>query len=148
MTRREVDTFLGMTSRSGVSHQPGLDGLRGLAVAAVVAFHSGLGVLPGGYLGVSLFFTLSGVVIGTVIIHEVRATRRFSLRRFWSRRARRLLPAAWIVLAFVAVGRLVTSLLSATTAEDVAASWLNVANWHFLAEQASYRELFTRPMAR
>jgi peptidoglycan/LPS O-acetylase OafA/YrhL len=147
VTRREVDQFVGMTSRSGIAHQPGLDGIRGLAVAAVVVFHTGLGLAPGGFLGVSLFFTLSGVVIGTVIIHELRATRRFSLRRFWSRRARRLLPAAWLVLAFIAVARLVTTWFSATTTGDVAASWLHVANWHFLAEDSSYRDLFTGPSA-
>ncbi len=136
-----------MTSRSGIAHQPGLDGIRGLAVAAVVLFHTGLGVLPGGYLGVSLFFTLSGVVIGTVIIHELRAHRRFSLRRFWSRRARRLLPAAWLVIAFIAVARLVSARFQATSASDVAASWLNVANWHFLLEDTSYRDLFSGPSA-
>lgn len=147
MTRRGVDNFLGMTSRSGIAHQPGLDGIRGLAVAAVVAFHTGLGIVPGGYLGVSLFFTLSGVVIGTVIIHELRATRHFSLRRFWTRRARRLLPAAWLLLAVVAVARLVTTRFSATSTTDVAASWLHVANWHFLVEEASYRDLFSGPSA-
>lgn len=136
-----------MTARSGITYQPGLDGIRGLAVAAVVAFHTGAGVLPGGYLGVSLFFTLSGVVIGTVIIHELRATRGFSLREFWGRRARRLLPAAWMVLAVVAIGRLVSARLSATTTADVAASWLHVANWQFLAREQSYQDLFTGPSA-
>ena len=138
--------FAGLTTPHGVAHQPGLDGLRGLAVAAVVAFHTELGVLPGGYLGVSLFFTLSGVVIGTVILHELSATGRFSLRRFWARRARRLLPAAWVVLAVLAVGLPFADALAATSRSDVAASWLNVANWHFLSEE-SYGDLFRGPSA-
>ena len=136
-----------MTARSGITHQPGLDGIRGLAVAAVVAFHTGAGVVPGGFLGVSLFFTLSGVVIGTIILHELRATRGFSPREFWGRRARRLLPVAWVVLAVVAVGRLLSARLSATTTADVAASWLHVANWQFLAREQSYQDLFTGPSA-
>jgi len=142
-----VETFVELTSPDGVRQQPGLDGIRGLGVAAVVAFHSGLGVLPGGYLGVSLFFTLSGVVIGTVILHEISATGRLSLRRFWSRRARRLLPAAWVVLVVVAVARPFTERMAATSRGDVAASWLHIANWHFLVEETSYRNLFEGPSA-
>lgn len=136
-----------MTARSGVAHQPGLDGLRGLAVAAVLVFHTGLDWLPGGFLGVSLFFTLSGVVIGMVIIHELRATKAFSLGRFWLRRARRLLPAAWLVLALVALGRAVTPRLSDTTSADIIASWLHVANWQFLVKDQSYDDLFGGPSA-
>ena len=62
-----------------MAHQPGLDGLRGLAVAAVVAFHLGIDEVGGGFLGVSLFFTLSGLLIGTLILDEVVTTGRFSL---------------------------------------------------------------------
>ncbi|MDQ3469461.1 MAG: acyltransferase [Actinomycetota bacterium] len=147
MTRRDAQNFAALTSPTGVRHQPGLDGIRGLGVAAVVVFHSGLGVLPGGYLGVSLFFTLSGVVIGTVILQEIGSTGGLSLRDFWTRRARRLLPAAWIVLAVVALARPLADSLASTSRGDVAASWLHVANWHFLAEETSYHNLFEGPSA-
>ena len=140
-------TFARMTGPHGVTHQPGLDGLRGLAVAAVVAFHLGIDEVSGGYLGVSLFFTLSGVLIGTLILNEIVTTGRFSLPAFWRRRARRLLPPALVTLAVVAVGRIVTADLEATTRADIVASGLNVANWHFLAQDSSYAELFGGPSA-
>jgi peptidoglycan/LPS O-acetylase OafA/YrhL len=140
-------TFARFTGASGLTHQPGLDGVRGLAVAAVVAFHLDVGNVSGGYLGVSLFFTLSGVLIGTLILNEVVTTGRFSLPGFWRRRARRLLPPALLTLAVVAVGRLVTAGLEATSRADVVASGLNVANWHLLVQGSSYAELFSGPSA-
>ena len=140
-------TFARFTGASGLTHQPGLDGVRGLAVAAVVAFHLGIGNVSGGYLGVSLFFTLSGVLIGTLILNEVVTTGRFSLPGFWRRRARRLLPPALLTLAVVAVGRLLTADLEATTRADIVASGLNVANWHLLAQGSSYEALFSGPSA-
>ena len=143
----ELTPFTRWTGPHGLVHQPGLDGLRGLAVAAVVAFHLGIDEASGGYLGVSLFFTLSGFLIGTLILDEVVTTGRFSLPAFWRRRVRRLLPPALITLAVVAVGRRLTPALEATTRGDIVASSLNVANWHFLAEGSSYAELFGGPSA-
>ena len=140
-------TFARMTGPHGVTHQPGLDGLRGLAVATVVTFHLGIEQVSGGYLGVSLFFTLSGILIGTLILNEIVNTGGFSLPAFWRRRARRLLPPALITLAVVAVGRIVTADLEATTRADVVASGLNIANWHFLAQDSSYADLFGGPSA-
>ena len=98
-----------MTADGRIRQQPGLEGLRGLAVAAVVVFHIGRGWLPGGYLGVSLFFTISGVVIGSVLLAEIERTGRMSVGHFFARRARRLYPAAWLVLAAVAVLRVTTT---------------------------------------
>lgn len=139
--------FERLTTADGVTNQPGLDGLRGLAVGAVVLFHLGVGGVSGGYLGVSLFFTISGVLIGTIVLHELTTTGGFSLRRFWLRRARRLLPAALVTLAAVAVARHLTADLSDTSGADVVASALNVANWHFLSSDASYADLFGGPSA-
>src|SRR5258708_39055667 len=77
-------------------YQPGLDGLRGLALVAMLAFHDGR--LRGGFLGLSTFFTLSGFLITGLLLSERSASGRVSLRRFFARRFRRLLPAAWIRL--------------------------------------------------
>ncbi len=97
------------STRSGharLKHMPGLDGLRGAAVAAVVFFHDAPlwngdrdGRLVGGYLGVDLFFTLSGFLITSLLLAEWTGTGAISLKTFWSRRARRLLPAVLVVLA-------------------------------------------------
>src|SRR6185295_9811693 len=77
-------------------HVPALDGLRGLAVAIVVAFH--LGHLQGGFLGVDLFFVLSGFLITSLLVAGARAEGRVNLGAFWARRARRLLPAMLVVV--------------------------------------------------
>lgn len=126
---------------------PSLDGLRGIAVAAVVLFH--LGYLPGGLLGVDLFFVLSGCLITGLLLHEVQATSRLSLMAFWGRRIRRLFPAVAVVLALTAgaVWLLARSEyaqvdhgMASTTAADGLWAQLNLANWHLLAENASYWE--------
>ena len=143
----ETTPFARWIGPHGLAHQPGLDGLRGLAVAAVVAFHLGIDQVGGGFLGVSLFFTLSGLLIGTLILDEVVATGRFSLPAFCRRRARRLLPPALVTLAVIAVGRVLIPALHATTRGDVVAAGLNVANWHLLAEGSSYADLFGGPSA-
>ena len=86
--------------RSG--HKPALDGLRGVAIAAVVLYHAG-GPVPGGYLGVDLFFALSGFLITTLLVDEFSERGTVSLAAFYQRRARRLVPAlACVLLAFVA----------------------------------------------
>src|SRR5574341_1844588 len=81
-------------------HMPALDGLSGLAVTGVLLFHAGH--LTGGYLGVDLFFVLSGFLITSLLLTERRATGRVSLPGFWARRARRLLPALFGMLTGVA----------------------------------------------
>lgn len=133
--------------RSPLGYLPGLDGLRGLAVAAVVCFHGGWSWMRGGFLGVSLFFTLSGFLITSLLVAETNADGRVSLKRFWVRRARRLLPAAWITLtgalllgAFVVDGGVMRRLPA-----DVLAALANVANWRFLFAKASYAQLFSAP---
>ncbi|MHB1855711.1 MAG: acyltransferase family protein, partial [Acidimicrobiales bacterium] len=82
---------------------PGLDGLRALAVCAVLAFHFGVPGVGGGMLGVDIFFALSGFLITTLLLAERAETGGVSLGRFWQRRARRLLPALILTLAGTAV---------------------------------------------
>src|SRR3954469_11780834 len=74
----------------GLPYLPALAGLRGLAVSAVLLFHADLGWLPGGHLGVSVFFTLSGFLITALLLIERSRTARIDLGRFWRHRARRL----------------------------------------------------------
>src|SRR3954453_7511133 len=93
------------TARSATSprlkHEPALDGLRGAAVAGVLVFHGGH--LTGGFLGVDAFFVLSGFLITSLLLTEVRSTGHVGLAHFWIRRARRLLPALAMVLVAVAL---------------------------------------------
>ncbi|MET0143692.1 MAG: acyltransferase [Ilumatobacteraceae bacterium] len=147
MERPDRRAFEDMTAGGRIRQQPGLEGLRGLAVAAVVIFHTGEGWLPGGFLGVSLFFTISGVVIGSVLLKEVRSTGSMAVGGFFARRARRLYPAAWTVLAAVALLRVTTTVLAGTSGADIVTSFLQVANWHFVFQGTSYSDLFAGPPA-
>lgn len=123
---------------------PALDGLRAVAVVAVVLFHCDASWARGGFLGVSLFFTLSGFLITRLLIDEHAQTGRIALGTFWSRRVRRLAPAALLCLALV----LATSRWLLTPAEiqtlrgDITAATASVANWRFLSAGDSYAELF------
>ncbi|MEV6442867.1 acyltransferase [Amycolatopsis sp. NPDC051716] len=123
-------------------HLPALDGLRGVAILGVLAFHTGH--LPGGFLGVDLFFTLSGYLITDLLLREVGATGAVSLGAFWGRRIRRLLPALVTMLAGVTL--LVWAAgppdLVRTTLDDGPWVQLNLLNWHLLAESAGYWDRF------
>jgi peptidoglycan/LPS O-acetylase OafA/YrhL len=128
-------------------HEPGLDGLRGLALAGVLAFHGGFSWAVGGFLGVSTFFTLSGFLITSLLLAEHGATGRIDLRRFWSRRFRRLLPAALVALG----GVVVFGVTVATNDQvrdlrgDVLSALGYAANWRFVLAGRSYGDLFTSP---
>jgi peptidoglycan/LPS O-acetylase OafA/YrhL len=89
-------------------HQPGLDGLRAVSVIAVICYHAGFGWMRGGWIGVEVFFVVSGFLITTLLLEERAQHRRVSVPRFWMRRARRLLPALAVVLAVVGVWALIT----------------------------------------
>ncbi|MEN9504472.1 MAG: hypothetical protein RI958_398, partial [Actinomycetota bacterium] len=129
------------TSRIG--YVPGLDGLRALAVVAVLLFHSGYRWASGGFLGVSVFFTLSGYLITTLLLAEFEQAGRISLKGFYARRARRLLPASLLCLgAVVAAWPWWTDSQRRDLPGDVIAVVANVANWRFAFAEASYRELF------
>ncbi|HEX8753901.1 MAG TPA: acyltransferase family protein [Solirubrobacterales bacterium] len=82
-------------------YMPGLDGLRAIAVLSVIAFHLGFGWAPGGLLGVAIFFTLSGYLITDILLSQLSARGRIKLGAFWLGRARRLLPALFVMLAIV-----------------------------------------------
>lgn len=126
-----------------IGYVPGLDGLRALAVIAVLLFHSGYGWASGGFLGVSVFFTLSGYLITTLLLAEFDQTGRISLKAFYARRARRLLPASLLCLGAVTVTwPLWTDSQKRDLPGDVMAAVANVANWRFAFAESSYQDLF------
>ena len=90
------------------AYVPGLDGIRALAVLAVLGYHLGLPHFSGGLLGVGVFFTLSGFLITRILLASWARTGTLELRRFWLHRARRLLPALGLVLAVVLAGTALT----------------------------------------
>jgi peptidoglycan/LPS O-acetylase OafA/YrhL len=123
-------------------HLPALDGLRGVAILGVLLFHTGH--LSGGFLGVDLFFALSGYLITDLLLREVEANGAVSLVAFWGRRVRRLLPALATMLAgvTVVVWAVGSPDLVRTTLADGPWVQLNLVNWHLLAESASYWDRF------
>ncbi|HEX4490820.1 MAG TPA: acyltransferase [Acidimicrobiia bacterium] len=126
---------------------PALDGLRGVAVLAVLLFHDNR--LTGGYLGVDLFFVLSGFLITTLLLVEHRDRGRVGLARFYERRARRLLPALGVALVLVAIYASVWAQASELPRLrwDGIATLFYFANWRDIAAKQSYWDIFTAPSA-
>jgi peptidoglycan/LPS O-acetylase OafA/YrhL len=93
-------SVLGGRTAAGTSRRADIQGLRALAVLLVVAFHAGLPV-PGGFMGVDVFFAISGFVITTMLLSELESSSGIDFPRFYLRRARRLLPALALMLSFV-----------------------------------------------
>jgi peptidoglycan/LPS O-acetylase OafA/YrhL len=118
---------------------PGLDGIRALAVTTVIVFHLLPGTLVGGYLGVDIFFVVSGFLITTLLLRERAATGRISLRGFWVRRARRLLPALALLLLVCCTAALVVGgdVLVGLGTQVVGAVTFS-SNWLFIAAGSSY----------
>ncbi|MEV4759694.1 acyltransferase family protein [Micromonospora sp. NPDC049559] len=132
---------------AAVPYHPALDGMRALAVAAVLAFHGGVAALPGGFLGVDAFFVLSGFLITSLLLAERARTGRIALVAFWARRARRLLPALLLMLGTVAVaGRwlLPGTELGALRA-DLLAALGYVANWRMSYRGGDYFAVTASP---
>ncbi len=131
---------------SSIKHLPALDGLRGAAVLGVVVFHADAG-LRGGYLGVDLFFVLSGFLITSILFAEIDKTGRVDLARFWVRRARRLFPALLSLMPAIALYAAFFASpdeLSGLRA-DALATLAYVANWRQILSDKSYWDLFTAP---
>jgi peptidoglycan/LPS O-acetylase OafA/YrhL len=126
---------------------PALDGLRGVAVIAVLWFHEGR--LRGGYLGVDLFFVLSGFLITSLLLVEQRDRGRVRLGRFYERRARRLLPALGVALVGVAVYAAVWAqpVELPRIRWDGIATLFYFANWRDIATKQSYWDVFRAPSA-
>ena len=118
---------------------PGIDGLRGLAVIAVVLYHFFKPTFHGGFLGVDVFFVLSGFLITSLLIRERASTGRISLKYFWTRRIRRILPAAFTVMATVAA---ITLVIAGDSQVGMGWQMLSILtfsnNWVQIAQSHSY----------
>lgn len=136
-------------------HLPALNGLRGVAVIGVVAYHLQLGWAKGGYLGVDLFFVLSGFLITTLLLEEWVGSGRIHLAAFWGRRARRLLPALFLVVCALALYLMANALWGGPGANglvdlsglrgDGISTLLYVNNWHSIFAHQSYFAQFSSP---
>jgi peptidoglycan/LPS O-acetylase OafA/YrhL len=129
-----------------LTYLPGLDGLRALAVLAVMFYHAGVGFMVGGFLGVDVFFVISGFLITSLLLSERGQAGHTNLKAFWWRRARRLLPALFLLL-FVTVIFSVIFLPGELTGlrGDVVAALTYVTNWELIFNQRSYFEAIGRP---
>lgn len=129
-----------------LGYLPSLDGIRAIAVLAVMIYHSAVPWLPGGFLGVDVFFVLSGFLITSLLLQEVEKTGGIDFKRFYLRRIRRLVPA---FLAVILVSALLILLFAQDSAakyrEDVLASMLYVNNWWNIFGDQSYFEAIGRP---
>jgi len=127
-------------------YMPGIDGLRAIAVIAVILYHAEFGFIPGGFLGVEVFLVISGYLISSLLILELLRTGSVNLKDFWLRRARRLLPALGVLLILTVAG----ALLFARDAlfrlnQDVLGALTYSTNWVMIFRQESYFEAFSRP---
>jgi peptidoglycan/LPS O-acetylase OafA/YrhL len=135
-----------MATKRGIQYIPAIDGLRAIAVLAVMFYHLGFSWIPGGFLGVDLFFVISGYVITRLILDSIAQSGGLDLRKFYIARARRLLPALvfMLVTTTIAIGiwapdtikRLVT---------DIPFSLTGVMNWWLVFRQQDYFEAIGRP---
>lgn len=130
-----------------LTYQPALDGLRGVAVLWVLLYHGAVRWARGGFLGVDVFFVLSGYLITALLLTEWRAHGTVDLRAFWARRARRLLPALLVLMVAVAgLAPLLTSAASRGRLRgDGLATLFYVANWRFVFSGHSYFDQFAAP---
>ena len=121
-------------------YRPALDGIRAVAVFAVVAYHLGLPAARGGFLGVDIFFVLSGYLITSLLLLEHDATGRIDLWRFWMRRAKRLLPALLVVLVVVAtwVHLTVPDFQMGQRRLDLQWALFYGSNWHLISSAQDY----------
>ncbi len=131
---------------SGLRYAPGLDGVRALAVAVVLAFHAGIATVPGGFLGVDVFFVLSGYLITALLLTRWYDTGRVDLRRFYLGRARRLLPAVVVMLIVVVLAcSLVAPDELGRLRGDVVAALAYATNWTQIVWNRSYFAALGRP---
>ena len=129
-----------------LTYLPGLDGLRALAVLAVMFYHAGVGFMVGGFLGVDVFFVISGFLITSLLLSERSQADHTNLKAFWWRRARRLLPALFLLLLVTVIFSVLFLPDELTGLRgDVVSAITYVTNWEAIFNQRSYFEAIGRP---
>ncbi|GGI17619.1 acyltransferase family protein [Gottfriedia solisilvae] len=127
-------------------YMPGLDGLRALAVLSVIAYHLNLPGTSGGFLGVTVFFVLSGYLITDLLIAEWSITKKIDLKNFWIRRAKRLLPGMFtLILVVIATVSIFQPSLISSLKQDSIAAVFYYSNWWYIFHDLSYFESFGPP---
>src|ERR1700743_1169558 len=127
-------------AEAGRRFRPDIEGLRAVAIVAVLLCHAGVGFLAGGYVGVDGFFVIAGFLTPRLLVGELDRTGTISLRGFYARRAKRLLPLSAVLLATVGVLSMIllSPLRNTEVAGDIIASALYVAHWPFAAQSVDY----------
>ncbi|WP_418277759.1 acyltransferase family protein [Isoptericola jiangsuensis] len=137
--RRTTDPHRRRRASGSRERVVGLDALRALAVLLVIAYHVSPTTLPGGFLGVDVFFVVSGFIITTLLVREIQGSRRIRLAEFWRRRARRLLPAlAVVVVVSVVAARIVSPDLLVGIGRQVLGAATFSSNWLEISAGTSY----------
>ncbi|MGO8823872.1 MAG: acyltransferase family protein [Acidimicrobiales bacterium] len=134
-------------ARPTLGHIRGLDGIRALSVLAIIAFHTGLNSVPGGFYGVDSFFVLSGFLITSLLVTEWGGTGTIRLRRFWAGRARRLLPALFLLVAVIGIVMAVVPRVLATPhiLGDALSTVFYFSNWYSIHGGVTYFSLSAQP---
>jgi len=135
-----------MATKRGIQHIPAIDGLRAIAVAAVVFYHLGFPWIPGGFLGVDLFFVISGYVITRLLLDSIARSGGLDLRGFYKARARRLLPP---MIFMIVVTAFYVSIWAQDSVKrfltDIPFSLTGSMNWWLVFKQQDYFEAIGRP---
>ncbi len=133
--------------RPTLGHIRGLDGIRALSVLAIIAFHTGLNSVPGGFYGVDSFFVLSGFLITSLLLKEWGGSGTIRLRRFWAGRARRLLPALFLLVATIGIVLAVLPRLLQTPhiLGDAVSTIFYFSNWYFIHGGVTYFTVSSQP---
>jgi peptidoglycan/LPS O-acetylase OafA/YrhL len=134
-------------ARPTLGHLKGLDGIRAFAVLSIIAFHTGLNSVPGGFYGVDAFFVLSGFLITSLLVKEWGGTGTIRLRRFWAGRARRLLPALFLMVTVVGLVMAIWPqvLSSQNIVGDAFSTVFYYSNWYSIHNGVTYFDLTSQP---
>ncbi|MCD8901698.1 acyltransferase family protein [Staphylococcus gallinarum] len=137
------DSNLGMNKHRHARYMPGLDGLRAIAVLAIIIYHLNKQWLTGGFLGVDTFFVISGYLITSLLLKEFEETGSINLKQFWLRRMKRLIPAVFVLVGVVSMMTLILKPDQIVNIKhDAFAAIFYVSNWWYIMTDVNYFEQF------